>query len=80
MTNLDLLLDRLPDDYKTPEIVEYIKNNYLDQINKSDFSEGGVIDSCVVSLKSELLKRFIVYPVIDKPTPIRKTEEDDFMF
>lgn len=80
MTNLDLLLDRLPDDYKTPEIVEYIKNNYLDKIDQADFSDGGVLDSYVVGLKSELLKRFTIYSVIDKPTPIRKIEEDDFMF
>lgn len=80
MTNLDLLLDRLPEEYKTPEIIEFINTNYLDKINQADLSDGSILDTYVVRLKSELLKRFIVYPVIDKPTPIRKTDEDDFMF
>ena len=80
MTNLDQLLNRLPDDYKTPEIVEFIKNNYLDRINQMDFSEGGVIDSCVVALKSELLKKFTIYPVPDKPLPVKKTDDNDFMW
>ena len=80
MTNLDQLLNRLPDDYKTPEIVEFIKNNYLDRINQMDFSEGGVIDSCVVALKSELLKKFTIYTVPDKPLPVKKTDDNDFMW
>lgn len=79
MTNLDLLLDRLPENYKTSEIVEFIKSNYLDRINKLDFSDGGVLEFWVVSLKSELLKRFNVYSAIDKSTTIEKSEEDDFM-
>ena len=79
-TNLDLLLDKLPEDYKTPETIDFIKTNYLDRINELDLSDVGKVESYVVSLKSLLLNNFIIYHKINKPVlPERKTD-DDFMF
>lgn len=66
MTNFDLLLDRLPKDYLTPERIGYIKEHFMDRINSSDMSCGG-IDSWVIGIKNELNR---VYPMEYKPEKV----------
>lgn len=73
MTNLDLLLDRLPDDYKTPERIEYIKTTYNDRLNEVDFTEGGILDSWITGIKIELNDRFPMDYHIVKEEPINNT-------
>ena len=58
MTNLDLLLGRLPKEYLTPERIEYIKNNFMDRLNDINFNESGILDTWVTGIKVELNKRF----------------------
>ena len=59
MTNFDLLLDKLPSDYKTPERIDYIKDKYEERINNTDLIDG-TIDSWVTNIKIELNR---VYPI-----------------
>lgn len=59
MTNFDLLLDRLPSDYKTPERIDYIKDKYEERINNTELIDG-TIDSWVTNIKIELNR---VYPI-----------------
>ena len=59
MTNFDLLLDKLPSDYKTPERIDYIKDKYEERINKTELIDG-TIDSWVTNIKIELNR---VYPI-----------------
>ena len=71
MTNLDILLDRLPDDYKTPERIEYIKTNLIDKINEID--EDGPIDACIPVIKDILNKACPMEYHIVKEEPINNT-------
>lgn len=73
MTNLDLLLDRLPDDYKTPERIEYIKTNLIKKINEIDFTVGGSIDSCIPVIKDILNQVCPMDYHIVKEEPINNT-------
>jgi len=66
--NLTLLLSRLPSDYKKPEMIDYIKDTYMDRLNKDDLS-GGIIDGWVTGIKSELNKHFTINYVIPKTEP-----------
>lgn len=59
MTNFDLLIDRLPSDYKTPERIDYIKDKYEERLNNTDLIDGAM-DSWVTNIKIELNK---VYPI-----------------
>lgn len=77
MTNFDLLLDKLPPDYHTPERIDFIKNTYLDRINEVDFNESGVLDNWVIGIKYMLDKKFPVeYYVAPKVEP--KKEEHNW--
>ena len=72
MTNFDLLLDKLPSDYKTPERIDYIKDKYEERINNTDLIDG-TIDSWVTNIKIELNR---VYPLeykVEKKKTISNT-------
>ena len=72
MTNFDLLLDKLPSDYKTPERIDYIKDKYEERINNTELIDG-TIDSWVTNIKIELNR---VYPLeykAEKKKPISNT-------
>ena len=73
MTNLDLLLDRLPEEYKTQERIDYIKTTYNDRLNEVDFTEGGILDTWVTGIKIELNKRYPIEYIIKKEEPINNT-------
>ena len=73
MTNFDLLISELPDDYKTQERIDYIRNNFLDKINQADLNEGGTLDSWVIGIKVELNKAFPVEYIIEKKEPVSDT-------
>ena len=72
MTNFDLLIDKLPSDYKTPERIDYIKDKYEERINKTDLIDG-TIDSWVTNIKIELNQQFPMNYVIEKKKPISNT-------
>ena len=57
MTNFDRLVELLPEDYKTQERIDYIKNKYEDRINSID-SIDSAIESWVINIKIELNKVF----------------------
>ena len=72
MTNFDLLLDKLPSYYKTPEMIDYIKDKYEERINNTELIDG-TIDSWVTNIKIELNR---VYPIeykVEKKKPISNT-------
>ena len=72
MTNFDLLIDKLPSNYKTPERIDYIKDKYEERINNTDLIDG-TIDSWVTNIKIELNR---VYPIeykVEKKKPISNT-------
>lgn len=73
MTNFDLLISKLPSEYRTPERIDYIKNNFLDRLNDVDLTEGGILDSWVTGMKVELNKRFPVEYIIEKKEPVSNT-------
>ena len=73
MSNFDLLISRLPDDYKTQERIDYLRNNFLDRINELDLTEGGTLDSWVSGIKVELNKKFPMKFVIEKKEPVSNT-------
>ena len=72
MTNFDRLVELLPEDYKTQERIDYIKNKYEDRINSID-SIDSAIDSWVINIKIELNK---VFPMEYK-IPMKKEEVSD---
>ena len=72
MTNFDLLLDKLPSDYKTPERIDYIKDKYEERINNTDLIDG-VMDSWITNIKIELNQQFPMNYVIEKKKPISNT-------
>ncbi len=72
MTNFDLLLTRLPSDYKTPDRLEYLKEEYMNKINNMDLS-GGILDMALVNIKDRLNKLFPMNYVIPKPVPVSDT-------
>ena len=74
MTNFDLLIDKLPSDYKTPERIDYIKDKYEERINKTDLIDG-TIDSWVTNIKIELNQQFPMNYVIEKKKPISNTTD-----
>ena len=65
MTNFDLLIDKLPSEYKTQEKIDYIKNKYMDRLNEADLT-GGILDSWVINIKNELNKQFPTNYIIPK--------------
>lgn len=70
MTNFDLLLDRLPSYYKTPERIDYIKDKYEKIINNKDIID---IESWFINIRNELNT---VYPIeykVEKKKPISNT-------
>ena len=70
MTNFDLLLDRLPSYYKTPERIDYIKDKYEERINNTDIVD---IESWFINIRNELNT---VYPIeykAEKKKPISNT-------
>ena len=73
MTNFDLLISKLPDDYKTQEKIDYLRNNFLDKINQADLNEGGTLDSWVTGIKVELNKKFPMEFIIEKKEPVSDT-------
>lgn len=73
ITNFDLLLDRLPKDYLTPERIDYMKEHFMDRINSTDMSCGG-IDSWVIGIKNELNR---VYPMDYRPEKVIPTPVSD---
>ena len=73
MTNFDLLLDKLPSDYKTPERIDYIKDKYEERINNTDLIDG-TIDSWVTNIKIELNR---VCPIEYKVEKVNKKEVSD---
>ena len=73
MTNLDLLLGRLPKEYLTPERIDYIKNNFMDRLNDINFNESGILDTWVTGIKVELNKRFPMKYLIKKQEPKSNT-------
>lgn len=72
MTNFDLLLDKLPSYYKTPERIEFIKDKYEERINNTDLIDG-VMDSWITNIKIELNQQFPMNYVIEKKKPISNT-------
>ena len=72
MTNFDRLVEPLPEDYKTQEKIDYIKNKYEDRINSID-SIDSAIESWVINIKIELNK---VFPMEYK-IPMKKEEVSD---
>lgn len=73
MTNFDLLISKLPSEYRTPERINYIKEHYLDRLNDVDFTEGGALDSWVSGMKVELNKEFPVEYKVEKKEPVSNT-------
>ena len=70
MTNFDLLLDKLPSYYKTPERIEFIKDKYEERINNTDIVD---IESWFINIRNELNR---VYPIeykVEKKKPISNT-------
>ena len=70
MTNFDLLLNRLPSYYKTPERIDYIKDKYEEMINNKDIID---IESWFINIRNELNT---VYPIeykAEKKKPISNT-------
>ena len=72
MTNFDLLLDKLPSDYKTPERIDYIKDKYEERINNTDLIDG-TIDSWVTNIKIELNRVCPIEYMVEKKKPISNT-------
>ena len=72
MTNFDLLLDKLPSDYKTPERIDYIKDKYEERINNTDLIDG-TIDSWVTNIKIELNRVCPIEYKVEKKKPISNT-------
>lgn len=73
MTNLDLILDGLPQEYLTSDRIDYIKNNFIEKINKADFNEGGILDTFIKGIKVELSKRYPIEFNIEKEVPVCNT-------
>lgn len=69
MTNFDLLIDKLPSEYKTPERIDYIKDNFMDGLNKANFNESGSFDLCLTKIKSLLTTNCPMDYHIEKPEP-----------
>ena len=72
MTNFDLLLDKLPSGYKTPERIDYIKDKYEERINNTDLIDG-TIDSWVTNIKIELNRVCPIEYKVEKKKPISNT-------
>lgn len=72
MTNFDLLIDKLPSDYKTPERIDYIKDKYEERINNTDLIDG-TIDSWVTNIKIELNRVCPIEYKVEKKKPISNT-------
>ena len=72
MTNFDLLLDKLPSDYKTPERIDYIKDKSEERINNTDLIDG-IIDSWVTNIKIELNRVCPIEYKVEKKKPISNT-------
>ena len=73
MTNFDLLIDKLPSEYKTQEKIDYIKNKYMDRLNELDLNIGGMFDLCLTRIKSELNQRYPMKYHIINEEPISDT-------
>lgn len=73
MTNFDLLISKLPSEYRTPERIDYIKNNFLEGINESDFTVGGALDMCLTKIKAELNNALPVEYKVEKKEPVSNT-------
>ena len=80
MTNFDLLISKLPDNYKTQERIDYLRNNFLDRINELDLNEGGTLDSWVTGIKVELNKAFPVEYIIEKKEPQKPVSDTIDLF
>lgn len=66
--NFEQLLGKLPEEYKTPERIDFIKENFMDKLNEADLNDG-IIDTWVTGIKMELNKHFPIEFVIEKPEP-----------
>ena len=73
MTNLDLILGGLPQEYLTSDRIDYIKNNFIEKINKADFNEGGILDTFIKGIKVELSKRYPIECNVEKEVPVCNT-------
>lgn len=69
MTNFDLLIGKLPNDYLTEEKISYMKEHYMDKINSIDMSDGG-FDSWITGIKIELNKMFPQEYKVEKKEPV----------
>ena len=77
LTNFDLLISKLPEDYKTQEKIDYIKEHFIDKINEQDFTEGGIIDMCIVQLKDVLNKKFPIEYKVTESLPKERSNTID---
>lgn len=80
LTNYDLLLEKLPDTYKTPEKISYIKEHFMERINsvkKDDLMSSGGIDTWIVNIKNILNKEYPTKPVIKQQE--HKSTTDDLI-
>ena len=68
MSNFDRLIARLPDEYKKGERIDYIKNNFMDRINRLDMDDS-ILDTWVIGIKNEVNKRYPIEYVIKKEVP-----------
>ena len=70
MTNFDLLLDKLPSGYKTPERIDYIKDKYEERINNTDIVD---IESWFINIRNELNTIYPIEYKVEKKKPISNT-------
>ena len=76
MTNFDLLLTRLPENYLTQERIDYMKEHYMDKINDVDMSDGG-FESWITGIKIELNKIFPQEYKIEKKETVKVNDTID---
>lgn len=72
MTNFELFINNIPSEYRTPERIDYIKDNYIEAINKSDFNESGVLEWCLKRIMTEVYQKYPVEYNVEKKEPVSK--------
>ena len=72
MTNFDLLLDNLSNDYLTPEKIEYMKEHYMDRINQFDI-DSATLESWIINIKNELNKQYPIEFKIENKESVSNT-------
>ena len=58
VTNIKLLLKELPQDFHTKEIVNHIKETYMNRLNEVDFTQGTALKDCLIRIRKELNDKF----------------------